>query len=190
MAETAPFDPGLGKLSLDLYSDVYVVESDMANMPQLSRKIRYFRIAYMRIVKAMLNNLAFYNGCLAWGYYLKNACGDAVLSSNPFISLSEEQKSEYSPCEIVDFFIEYLPKFHSNLKYYNVKDNSLPSNTEKILSTYREFVALNEGFINTHKASDVLLPETLSFIASCEDIKNAVDTAIQNKDLLSLIELK
>ena len=44
MTDTVAFDPGMGKLATDLYTEVYIIENDLANMPQLSRKIRYYRI--------------------------------------------------------------------------------------------------------------------------------------------------
>lgn len=189
MTDTVAFDPGMGKLATDLYNEVYIIENDMANMPQLSRKIRYYRVTYKKIVKAMLNNLAFYRGCLAWAYYIKNSHKDAILSQNPFISLSEEQKAQYAPTEVVEFFQEYIAKFKSDLKYFNVKDNSLPANTEEILSQYREFVAMNEGFMNAHTVADIKLPENLTFTASQEEIKTKIDNAVKSEDLSELLTL-
>lgn len=189
MSENIAFDPGLGKLALDLYSEVYILENDLANMPQLPRKIRYFRISYKRIVKVLLNNLAFYKGCLAWAYYIVNKCPDNILTGNPFVSLSEEQKTQYAPTELVDFCIEYLPKFYSDLKYYNVKDVNLPNDTDSILKIYREFVSMNEGFINAHKTSDIQLPEGLNFEKSFDEIKTEIDSAIEQQNISNLINL-
>ena len=189
MTDTVAFDPGMGKLATDLYTEVYIIENDLANMPQLSRKIRYYRITYKKIVNAMLNNLAFYRGCLAWEYYITTSHKDAKLSQNPFISLSEEQKAQYAPTEVVEFFQEYLPKYKSDLKYYNVKDDSLPSNTEEILSQYREFVAMNEGFMNAHNVSDIKLPEGVVFTASQEEIKEKIDNAVSTGNLSELLTL-
>lgn len=189
MSNTIAFDPGLGKLAVDFYSEVYIIENDLANMPQLSRKIRFYRISYKKIVKALLNNLAFYNGCLAWAYYIVNSSPEAVLTGNPFLSLSEEQKAKYAPTELVDFCIEYLPKFNSDMKYYNVNDNSIPDNADTILKTYREFVSINEGFINAHKASDIILPENLVFSKSPEEIAKTINSAVLKQDLLDLLTL-
>lgn len=189
MNEDVAFDPGLGKLAADLYTEVYILENDLANMPQLPRKIRYFRISCKRIVKVLLNNLAFYKGCLAWAYYIVNKYPECNLSGNPFISLTEEQKAQYAPTELVDFCIEYLPKFYSDLKYYNVKNVILPEDTEYILNTYREFVAMNEGFINTYKASDIQLPEGLNFKKSLNEIKDEITSAVEQQDISNLINL-
>ncbi|MGN0014752.1 MAG: hypothetical protein ACI37T_04975 [Candidatus Gastranaerophilaceae bacterium] len=189
MSENVAFDPGLGKLATDLYTEVYILENDLANMPQLPRRIRYFRISYKRIVKALLNNIAFYKGCLAWAYYIVNQFPNSYLTGNPFTSLSEEQRAQYAPTELVDFCIEYLPKFYSDLKYYNVKNVILPEDTEYILNTYRKFVVINEGFINAHKTSDIQLPEGLSFSKSFDEIKNEIITAIDKQDISNLINI-
>lgn len=189
MVNSVEFDPGIGNLVQNLYSEVYVIERDLASMPQKARKTRYFQAVYKRLVKVIINNLAFYNGCLAWAYYIKETAPDAILSSNPFISLTEEQKANYAPTETVDFFIEYLPQFYSNLKYYNVKDTVLPENTDLILSLYREFVASNEGFINANKVSDIILPEHLKFNNSAETIKEKINSTIDDKDLTPLLDL-
>ncbi len=189
MTDSVSFDPGLGKLTIDLYSEIYIIENDLENISQLSRKIRYYRFSYKKIHKAMMNNLAFYNGCLAWAYYIVKACPQSVLTGNPFISLSEEQKKQYAPAEMVDFFIDYLAKYKSDLKYYNIKDGALPDNTEQILSLYREFISLNEGFIKAHKSSDIILPEKLIYSLPVEEIKNKIEYALLNQDVLVLLQL-
>ena len=189
MTNTVEFDPGLGNLAESLYSEAYVIENDLAAMPQRARKTRYFQAVYKRIVKAMLNNLAFYNGCLAWGYSIKELDWDTPISGNPFVSLTEEQKADYAPTDSVDFFIEYLPQFYSDLKYYNIKSVQLPENTDYILNMYREFVSANEGFINAHKASDIILPENLKFSKSADEMKKEILTAVENKNLSTLLSL-
>lgn len=103
--------------------------------------------------------------------------------------MSEEQKAQYAPTELVDFCIEYLPKFNSDMKYYNVNDNSIPDNADTILKTYREFVSINEGFINAHKASDIILPENLVFSKSPEEIAETINSAVLKQDLLDLLTL-
>lgn len=189
MTNTVEFDPGIGNLADSLYSEAYVIENDMSTMPQRARKMRYFQAVYKRIVKVMLNNLAFYNGCLAWAYCIKNLDSEATISGNPFVSLTDEQKANYAPTDSVDFFIEYLPQFYSNLKYYNIKGVQLPENTDYILNTYREFVAVNEGFINAYKTADIILPDNVNFSKSAEDLKNEILSAVENKNILTLLSL-
>lgn len=189
MTNTVEFDPGLGDLTESLYSEVYVIENDLAAMPQRARKLRYFQAVYKRIIKAMLNNLAFYNACLAWGYCIKELNPQDAITGNPFLSLTDEQKANYAPTDTVDFFIEYLPQFYSNLKYYNIKNLELPENTDFILKKYREFVSANEGFINAHNVSDIILPENLKFNHSAEDLKKAILQAVDDKNISDLLFL-
>ena len=189
MTNTVSFDPGLGKLASDLYSEVYIIENDLAHMPQFARKARYYSVTYKKIVKAILNNLGFYKGCLAWAYYIKNNNNDANLIGNPFVNMTEEQKSQYAPTDMVDFLIEYMDKFKSDLRYYNIKGVALPNDTGEILSKYREFVAMNEGFINTNNVSEIKLPENLIFNTNLDEIKAKIDNAIENQNLDELLSL-
>jgi hypothetical protein len=189
MTNSVKFDPGIAKLSSDLYYEVYIVENDMCNMPQRARKARYFSVAYKKILKAIINNYAFYKGCLAWAYYIVNSFKDASLEGNPFALYTEEQKSQYAPTELVDFNIEYMDKFKSNLKYYNIQNVQLPEDLSEILNQYREFVSLNEGFINAKSVSDIQLPENLKISKSCDEIKVIIDKAIQSGNLEELITL-
>ncbi|MCR5262209.1 MAG: hypothetical protein K6C94_10300 [Candidatus Gastranaerophilales bacterium] len=190
MADTIEFDPGISELCDDFYSEVYVIENDIANMPQYPRKARYYSVTYKRILKTFLNNLAFYQGCLAWAYYIVNTHSECKLSGNPFNSYTEEQKSQYAPTAMVDFVTEYLEKFKSDLKYFHIKNVVFPENTNEILETYRSFLAENEGFINVHNVSEVKLPEKLKFIMPAEDIKAVIDKAIENKNLNLLLDIK
>ena len=190
MTKTVEFDPGIAQFAGDLYTEAYIIENDMANMPQFARKVRYYSVTYKKLLKVILGNLGFYNACLAWAYYIVNTANDAVLSGNPFISYTEEQKAQYAPTDGIDFCIEYTDKFISDLKYFNIKGVTLPERTKEILSKYREFVAINEGFLNTEKVSDIKLPENLTFATPLKDIKKAIDEAITKENLTDLINLK
>lgn len=187
--KTVEFDPGIGQLATDLYLDVYVVENDIAKMPQFARKARYFAVTYKKILKALINNLGFYRGCLGWAYYIVNEHKGEAFTGNPFVNYTEEQKAQYAPTEMVDFCIEYLPKFQSDLKYFHIKNVELPENAMEILNQYREFLSINEGFINAKTADDIKLPENVTFSKSPLEIKSELDKAIENKNLDDLINL-
>lgn len=187
--KTIEFDPGIGELAADLYLDVYIVENDIAKMPQFARKARYFAVSHRKILKSLINNLGFYRGCLGWAYYIKNEHKGKTFTGNPFVNYTEEQKAQYAPTEMVDFCIEYLPKFQSDLKYFNVKNVKLPDNAEEILNQYREFLSVNEGFVNAKTVDDIILPENLSFTKSPLEIKTELENAIANQNLDNLINL-
>lgn len=188
-AKTVEFDPGIGALAADLYLDVYVIENDIANMPQFARKARYFAATYRKILKSLINNLGFYRGCLGWAYYIVNEHKGETFTGNPFVNYTEEQKAQYAPTEMVDFCIEYLQKFESDLKYFHVKNVKLPENAKEILNQYREFLAMNEGFINAKTADDIKLPEGVAFSKSPLEIKAELEKAIETKNLDDLINL-
>lgn len=190
MTENILFDPGIGELCEDFYTEVYIIENDIANMPQYSRKARYYAVTYKKILKTLLNNISFYNGCLAWAYYILNKYPDAKLQGNPFNAYTEEQKSQYAPTAMVDFVIEYMDKFKSDLKYFHIKNVEFPRNIDKILQLYREFLSMNEGFINTFNVADIKLPETLNFTMSLDEIKEKIDNAVENKNLNFLLDIK
>jgi len=190
MTDTIEFDPGIGELCEDFYTEVYIIENDIANMPQYPRKARYYAVTYKKIMKAFLNNLAFYQGCLAWAYYIVTEHKDCKLLGNPFNAYTEEQLSQYAPTNMVDFLIEYLDKFKADLKYFHIKNVTFPENTKQILDTYRAFLADNEGFIHAYKVSDIKLPEDLKFTMPADEIKKCIDGAIEANNLNLLLDLK
>lgn len=187
--KTVEFDPGIGQLATDLYLEVYIIENDMANIPQFARKARYFAATYRKILKALINNIGFYRGCLGWAYYTVNEHKGEAFTGNPFVNYTEEQKAQYAPTEMVDFCIEYLPRFESDLKYYHIKNVKLPENAMDILNQYREFLSINEGFINAKTVDDVKLPENIAFSKTTLEIKAELDKAIETKNLDNLINL-
>lgn len=189
MSDTVAFDPGIGELCKDFYAEVYTIENDLANMPLYPRKARYYNVAYKVIFKAFLNNLAFYKGCLAWAYYIVNTHKDAKITGNKFLNYTEEQKAQYGPTDFIDFFMEYFEKYQSDLKYYHIKNVTFPEGAKETMEMYRNFVSANEGFINTAEVKDILLPENLSFKASLDEIKQTIDSAVEEKNLNKILEL-
>lgn len=183
------FDPGFSSLTVDLWSIAYTVENDLQTMNQLSRKTRYYNASFPRIYKALLNNIAFYKGCMGWAYYIMTNCSDEVIEENPFENLTEEQKAQYAPCDEIDFLIEYIDKFQSDVKYYHIKNADIPENTRDILKTYREFIAVNEGFIDIKNVADLKTVKNMGFNISSEEIKSLIDKAISTKDLSVLLYL-
>ena len=189
MTDSVVFDPGLGKLAIDLYSEAYITDNDLSVMPQYQRKVRYYNFAYKKLLKILMNNLAFYKGCLAWGYYIVNNCKDAKLTGNPFATMTEEQKAQYAPTEMVDFCIEYVEKFKADLKYYHIKGVELPVETDSILKNYRDFISMNEGFADIKNVSEIKLPSELTFTKSLDEIKSEIDFAIEKQNLDNLLLL-
>lgn len=183
------FDPGFGPLTVDLWSVAYTIENDLRLMNQLQRKTRYYNASFPKLYKALLNNIAFYKGCMAWAYYIMNNCPNDDITGNPFANLTEEQKAQYAPCEGIDFLIEYIDKYESDVKYYHIKNSVIPDNSKDMLKTYREFIAINEGFINVKKVSDLATVKNMKFDISCEDLKSLIDKAISTKDISCLLSL-
>ena len=186
---TVPFDPGYKESIQDLWSIAYVIEQDLSGMSQLPRKTRYYNACFPKLYKAILNNIAFYKGCMAWAFYIMNKYPDETITANPFLNMNDEQKAEYAPCDGIDFLLEYISKFESDAKYYHVKNVQIPQNTKEMLKTYREFIAINEGFINAEKVSDLKLVENMCFSASPDEIKKVIDKSVSEKDLSLLLSL-
>ena len=186
---SVPFDPGYSELTLDLWSIAYTVEQDLLSLSQLPRKTRYYCACFPKLYKALLNNIAFYKGCMAWAFYIMNKHLEEEIEGNKFLDMNDEEKSQYAPCDGIDFLIEYISKFESDVKYYRVKNAVIPQNTKDMLKTYREFIAINEGFINSRKVSDLKPVENMAFSVSCDEIKALIDKVISEKDLSLLLSL-
>ena len=75
------------------------------------------------------------------------------------------------------------------IKKYNIKNVKLEDDIKQVSKMYREFVAMNEGFINIHNTSDIKIPENYSQTKPIDEIKKIIDFAVKNEDLSNLLEL-
>lgn len=192
MVDTVKFDPGMGELVVDFNDFVNEVYSQLMSFRTIHQKRARFKLYAGKIEKYMANNIAFYYGCLLWAYYLvnENAKNPKEIVGNVFLNMPEEQKEKYDYLIQVNFMENYFDSFERDMVYYTGQKKQIPEQWKKILELYKEFLTLNEGFINTKLTSDIKLPKMLKNIKIEEDVNSVINKAIAEKNLEALLKVE
>ena len=185
------FDPGFAPLVDDFYQSMGIVQQIMSSVPSMHQKKFKYKMLQSDILKLVKNNVAFYLGCMLWAYYLtENFKNDPKeLEGNTFSELSEEEKNEYDFFGEIDFITDYFEQYKKDTKYYLGKEQSLPQEWLSILSTYREFLEINNSFLNVKLTSDIKVPAAIGMRDIGIDIKAAIDKSIADKNIETLLLL-
>lgn len=188
----ALFDPGFAELAIAFEANMSACNGVIGQLKSPHQKKFKFQILYPQMYKLIENNVAFYYGCLLWGYYLANSHKNnpTKLTDNPFSELSEEDLKEYDMTYDIDYLINYLPKFENDTKYFLGKPANIPLNWKEILEQYREFVVLNNGFITVRLTSDILMPESLKVTMPVDDIKDFLCNTISSGKLEDILNIR
>lgn len=190
MTETAAFDPGIGALCEDFNTFINEVYSKLMGFHSISQKRAAFRLFDRKIYNALENNIAFFNGCLLWAYYLKKEKTSADITGNTFLNMTPDEAEEYDYLMRVSFIENYFDSYERDTQYYIGKKTLIPDEWKKILQLYTEFLELNKGFVDTKTVNDLVLPAGLKPAEPAEKIKAAIDNAVNTKDLTVLLNLK
>lgn len=191
MTQNVYFDPGIGELTVDFNEYVNNVYSQMMSFRTIHQKKARFKLYCAKIKNNMKNNIAFYLGCLLWGYYLytENINSPKNIVGNPLLSLEESTKEEYDYLLRVNFLENYFEGFERDILYYTGEKYVIPEQWKKILSLYSEFLELNNGFLYTKSTSDLKIPEELKNYNFNFDIQKQINLAVESKNIELLLEL-
>ncbi len=189
MSDKVKFDPGMGDLAVDFNGFINEVYSRMMSFRTIHQKKACFKFYLSKIKTYMMNNIAFYCGCLLWAYYIssENKNSPKDIEGNSFLYLTEEQKNDYDFMVQVSFMENYFDSFERDVLYYTGKKILIPREWRNILSLYSEFLELNKGFINTKTTNDIILPEKLSTMKFNQNINDLIKNAVEKKDLQLLL---
>ena len=192
MSKTVAFDPGIGQFVIDFNNYINDVYSQLMSLNSLSQKRTRFRLFNNKIYSGMENNIAFFQGCLLWAYYIKkkNEAEPLNIEGNEFLNLTPEQVEEYDFLMQVNFMENYFDSYERDTQYYTGKKIAIPEQWKKILELYKEFLELNKGFVNTKTTEDVVLPETLQKQTFNKDIKKIISKSIKEENLQILLDIK
>jgi len=175
------FDPGFGPHILAFNGSVTYLYTDINRFKNLSQKKMKFRMYYKKMLDVFYNNIGFYTGCLMWAAYIKNEPKQKILS-NP--CLGQEYNEEQNIADI-DYAIEFAILFPKDMKYFLGQDFNFGNGIIKILETYKEFLILNKGFVNSEYNTDIILPNNVK-TENLEEYKTKIDEAIKKKQLQNL----
>lgn len=187
--KTFLFDPGYAQHTTILSIQLEYIYASINQFKNLSRRKMQFKLYYPKIVKMVENNVGFCLGSLLWAAYIKTENQNALIEGNPCLG-GEYDESE--AVEEADFSIEYFEQLNKDAKYYLGKTYEINPLYITILNIYKEFLTLNNGFVNTKTTSDLQIPQTLNLPESEESrtiIFNKIQEVIKSGSLLDLTEV-
>lgn len=181
------FDPGYAPLIIDSIGQVgytYYIFSAGGNTK--IKKIN-FPMVFKKIEKLLKTNIAFYLGCLLWANCIAQV-KNAEIEGNKL--LGEDAKEKEYTGEI-SFLIELVETtLCRDCKYYLGKPYVPDNRYLPILKTYKDFLIINQGFVNCSNTNQIKLPENLKKPKEDELklIEEKITQAINNKDIAALFE--
>lgn len=189
MEEKVLFDPGFAPFVQNFSYNIESIYEILAQTSSVHQKKFKFKMMQKNISALVKNNTAFYLGCLLWAYYLSTSFENSPkeIADNSFYGLSSEKIKEYDFDEEINFIILYFDKYKKDTAYYIGKNDSFPDEWLKILKIYKEFLILNNSFINVKYTSDIQIPETFKNLKFDFDIKDLINFSLENKNIENLL---
>lgn len=185
--KTLKFDPGFARHTTILSINLEYIYNSLASYKNFNQKKMKFKLNYPNIIKMVANNVGFCLGCMLWAVYIKSF-KNVQIEGNPCLG------DEFNPDESVeeiDYSINYFEKLKKDAKYYLNQNYEYDSQYIDILNLYREFLLLNENFVNTKTTDDIKLPPSLKTpsAAELEEIHNKIEEVIKTGKLTDLMEV-
>lgn len=187
--QTVLFDPGYSDCILGVSDNVeFMYGAFVQSGIPLKQKKFQFSILFPKLKKMLLQNVAFYLGCLLWAVYLKSI-KDGVFEDNPCLDCDFDEENAYNETNFLIDFVE--EKLNKDSKYYINTPYQTDERLVKVLKTYNEFLKLNQGFRSVKTTADIFLPENIKNPDDNElkIIKNKIDEALKLKDLTKLFDV-
>jgi len=183
MAEGLEFDPGFAPYILAFQGTVNYLYTDINRFKVFSQRKMKFKMYYKKILEIFYNNLGFYIGCLMWAAYTKTQEEQPILNNH---CLGNKYNEEENTIE-TDYMINFSDLFAKDMKYFLGENFAFEPYVYKVLKTYREFLEINKGFVETEKNTDIILPNNV-LTENAVDFKFIIDKALKEKDLVSLTD--
>ena len=179
------FDPGFAPYIMAFQGTVEYLYTDINKFRNLSQKKIKFRQYYKKILEILNNNLGFYIGCLMWAAYIKTQEKQEIINNNALGTEFNETKDTSE----IDFTIRFIELFPKDMKYFLSQDFAFEPWIIKLLEIYKEFLIINEGFVNSQFNTDIKIPVSVK-IENAENYKADIEKVIQAGDLSKLLDYK
>lgn len=185
--KTIKFDPGYAPLIIDSIGQVGYVYYMFNAVNNLKIKRQNFPFVSVKIEKLLKINIAFYLGCLLWACYISKF-DDYKIEGNKLLGETCSQEEYTSEISFLIDFIEN--QYRRDYKYYKNKQYNPDERYLPILKTYKEFLILNNGFVNCSRTSQIVLPANLKNISmqEAEIINNHIQQALEEKNIEKLLQ--
>lgn len=176
------FDPGFVKHMSAFVPNIEFVYNSLGQYKNFNQKKQQFKMYYPKIQSLLKNYLGFYIGCILWAMYIKRFSGAEILNNLCFGAEFDEKETLFE----VDFIIDYIEQFKKDVKYYTGQNFSVDSMSMNILTAYREFLKINEGFVKTETTDDVKIPSSFKIPNDMEEVNKAVESVCESGRLYEL----
>lgn len=184
MTSSVKFDPGFARHTTILSISLEYIYQNINSFKNFGQKKLKFKMNYPQISKMVDNNVGFCLGCILWAVYIKSL-GDLKIEGNPCLG---DVYNKEETVEEIDYSINYFEQLKKDVKYYLGQNYEINSKYVEIMNLYREFLTLNENFVNTKTTNDVKLPSIIKIPEQkeLEAIKNKIDEVIKTGQLSDL----
>ena len=187
--EKVPFDPGIAQFAPCFSQDItYAMQQVLATKSIQQRKFK-FQFMYPHIIKSFEKITGFYEGCMMWAYYIKysNNESEKEITGNNFYEQDVLNDPHFDFLYEINYLIEYFDKFPKDVKFFLNKNVTLDKHWFDIAKTYKEFLQLNDNFVNIKTTKEVLLPKNFTPKKDLNDIKILFDKVITTGQIEAFI---
>lgn len=195
--QNVPFDPGYAPNLVPFLPAIRTIDAELIVIKNFGQKKLRYKILSKIGHKAFLSTLGFWVGCLLWGGFIKYKFQDnpKPISGNGFIGLSKKDIESFAYNEEFEAMSNYIQNYSKDMKYYLSKYTTLPNFYNKIIEEYKEFVALNDNFLNSKSTNDIKISPKFEFLAEYSDAKldelySQIVEIIESTDLSQFLELE
>ena len=183
---TIKFDPGFAPIIIDSIGQVGYTYYMFSAVKNVKIKRQNFMTVSIKLEKFLKENVSFYLGCLLWAGYI--CLFDKEIEGNKLLG---EETSEEEYTSEINFLIDFIEKqYPRDYKYFKNKNYEPDKRYLPILKAYKEFLILNNGFVNCSRTSQVVMPSCLKKITQKDGelIYNKIQAAISSKNLKELLD--
>lgn len=185
MPKEVQFDPGYIKHLSAFVPSIEYVYTQLGQIKDFNQKKQQFRMFLPKIQSLFKNYIGFYLGCILWAIYIKQF-DNAIILNNLCYGGEYKEAETLSEADFISRFIETFPK---DVKYYTGQNFSVDTLTISIVEAYREFLKVNEGFVNTKTTNDVKIPNSFKTPKNFEEIHKEIEKVVESGKLYELYPL-
>jgi len=179
------FDPGYAQHTGILSVNIEYIYASLSRFKNLGQRKNQFKMYYTKILKLVENNVSFCLGCMLWAKYIKSL-GTKNILNNPCLG---DTYNEAEAIEEIDYSIKYFEQLKKDAKYYLGVDYNADERYLKVLEAYKEFLTLNEAFINTKTTDDIKFPTSLKTPEDMGLVNSKIQEVVKSGNLVELFEL-
>lgn len=180
------FDPGFVGHLTAFVPNIEYVYADINRYKVFNQKKQKFKTYYPKIQKLMEDYIGFYLGCILWAVCVKEE-KTPLLNNLCFGG----EYSEGDTLEEVIFVQNYFNQLKKDVKYYLGVDYAPNELQLKIVDEYKEFLALNKGFVEVNSASDILVNSSVKSLSKADKelILEQIAEVVENGNFASFYPL-